>query len=493
MRSAFFKELRRYSGEEIASLLQMTEEEAISLIRKLKSLGIVKEKSKKALKDNEYVKDIDTEILYVELNSRNSHFVFDFVGVINIGQYIIKCYPKYISEVKTPLDEMKQILQVLRRYNSREQLLMSATGDDESADFNLLAAILFFVDDYSENGTYANPIDINELNGEGEINWDKTIGEVYPILRESRAYYTELYTHGSFDDDFDYFKQLHECIITKCFLKLKELGLSELFDIEEAILYDGELSDFGDEEYVLYRLSRELAVQFQNRKQIVLKTMYNYIFKGKLREEENGLSLFGTNSFNFVWEKVCSDVFNNQLSTKLKYLSLPQPLAEQYSSEKDYTLLELIEKPKWNLIEGGRLLKSHRVEETLIPDIISLFPKDDGVCFGIFDAKYYNIRLDERRVDGQPGIGDITKQYLYQLSYNNFINAHNFTHIQNAFLMPTEKDTGEYVGTAEMSMLSNLSMPALCDISVLKLPAQKMFRWYLSGRKIDIGSVFPFL
>ncbi|MNW58503.1 Type-2 restriction enzyme BsuMI component YdjA [compost metagenome] len=212
-----------------------------------------------------------------------------------------------------------------------------------------------------------------------------------------------------------------------------------------------------------------------------------------MREEENGLSLFGTNSFNFVWEKVCSDVFNNQLSTKLKHLSLPQPLTEQYLSKKDYTLLELIEKPKWNFIEGERLLKSHRVEETLIPDIISLFPKDDGVCFGIFDAKYYNIRLDERRVDGQPGIGDITKQYLYQLAYNNFINAHNFTHIQNAFLMPTEKDTAEYLGTAEMSMLSNLSVPALSDISVVRLPAQKMFRWYLAGRKIDIGSVFSFL
>lgn len=491
MKSAFFKELRRYSGEEIASLLQITEEEAVSLIRKLKSLGIVKEKSKKALKINE--KGTDTEILDVNYKSHNSFFVFDFVGVINIGVYVIKCYPKYISETRNPMDEMQQILQVLRRYNSREQLLISASGDDESNDFNLLAIILFFIDDYVEYGIYSNPIEINELNGEGEINWDKTIGETYPLLSNNRVYHTEFYTYGSSEDEFDYFKQLHECIITQCFLKLKELGLSELFDIEEVVLYDGELSDFGGEDYILYRLSRELAVQFQSRKQIVLKTMYNYVSKGKLHEGENGLSLFGTNSFNLVWEKVCSDVFNNQLNTKLEYLSLPQPLAEQYFNEKDNTLLGLIEKPKWNRIKDGRLLKSHRVEETLVPDIISFFPKDDGECFGIFDAKYYNIYLDERRVDGQPGIGDITKQYLYQLAFNDFINAHNFTKIQNAFLMPTEKDTGEYLGTAEMSMLSNLSVPGLSNISVVKLPAQKMFRWYLAGRKIDISAVFPFL
>lgn len=493
MRSAFFKELRRYSGEEIASFLQIGEEETIPLIKTLKSLGILKEKSKKALRSNKNVKDIDTEILDVNYKSQNTYFIFDFVGVIHIGEYVITCYPKYISEVKTPLNEMQQILQVLRRYHSREQLLISASSDDDSHHFNLLAIILFFLDDYAEYGTYSNLLEINELNGEGEINWDKTIGETYPLLSNNRTYHTEFYTYGSSEDQFDYFKLLHECIITRCFLKLEELGLSELFDIDEVILYDGNLSDFGDEDYILYRLSRELAVQFQNRKQRVLKAMYSYVLKEKLQEQESGLSLFGTNSFNLVWEKICSEVFDNQLNTKLKYLSLPKPLTKKYLIEKNNTLLGLIEKPKWNRIEDGRLLKSHQVEETLIPDIISIFSKDGGKCFGIFDAKYYNIHLDERRVEGQPGISDITKQYLYQLAYNDFINAHNFTKVQNAFLMPTEKDTGEYLGTAEMCMLSNLSVPGLSSISVVKLPAKKMFRWYISGRKIDISSVFTFL
>ncbi len=493
MRSAFFKELRRYSGEEIASLLQITEEETTALIRKLKSLGIVKEKSKKALRTNVSMEDTNIEIIDVNYKARNSFFIFDFVGVINIGDYVIKCYPKYISEVEAPINEMQQILQVLRRYNSREQLLISASGEDEKDDFNLLANILFFIDDYAENGIYSNPIETYEINGEGEINWDKTIGETYPLLSNNRTYYTELYTHSSTEDEYDYFKQLHECIITQCSLKLTELGLAELFDLEENILYDGELSDFGDEDYIQYRLSRELSVQFQSRKQVVLKTMFNYVSQGKLSEQENGLSLFGTNTFNLVWEKVCSEVFNNQLDTKLKHLSLPQPLAEQYLDDKDKTLLGLIEKPKWNRVEEGSLLKSHQAEETLIPDIISFYSREDGACFGIFDAKYYNIRLDEIKVDGQPGIGDITKQYLYQLAYNDFILSHSFTSIQNAFLMPTEKDDGEYLGTAEMKMLSNLSVPPLRDISVVKLPAQKMFRWYLAGRKIDIYSVFPFL
>lgn len=42
-------------------------------------------------------------------------------------------------------------------------------------------------------------------------------------------------------------------------------------------LTDEELDDFGDKEYILYRIENELNTQFNTRKQLVLKTMYAYI------------------------------------------------------------------------------------------------------------------------------------------------------------------------------------------------------------------------
>ena len=35
----------------------------------------------------------------------------------------------------------------------------------------------------------------------------------------------------------------------------------------------------------------------------------------------------------------------------------------------------------------------------------------------LYDAKYYKIHLNESGVSRQPGVGDVTKQYLYELAY----------------------------------------------------------------------------
>ena len=79
--------------------------------------------------------------------------------------------------------------------------------------------------------------------------------------------------------------------------------------------------------------------------------------------------------------------------------------------------------------------------DTLIPDLVSI-PQIDGTdYFLIFDAKYYNIQLEKgKSLRNNPGVGDVTKQYLYQLAYRNFIKAHNIAVVKNCFLMPTEKD-----------------------------------------------------
>ena len=64
----------------------------------------------------------------------------------------------------------------------------------ESSSFNLLAVLLFILQDYFENGTYTNTEDIIECNGSGEILWDKTINETFTLLSENRPYYIELQT-----------------------------------------------------------------------------------------------------------------------------------------------------------------------------------------------------------------------------------------------------------------------------------------------------------
>lgn len=296
----------------------------------------------------------------------------------------------------------------------------------------------------------------------------------------NRPYYPELLTMRRVNDDFDYFKRLHECVLTKCTKELKEADLLDLFDIMGADVSDEEIDDFGEKDYILERISKELNVQFNTRKQRLLKTLYAYIAHSSTLDDMDCFSMFGTNSFNLVWEKVCAEVFDNQLHKLVGGLKLPLPLSDKYYGVRHQELISLIEKPKWigKRSDGGAYTKE--AKDTLIPDIITIA----GDMFIIFDAKYYNIQMDEKKeLRGQPGIESVTKQYLYQLAYKDFIEVHGFISVKNCFLMPTDGEQVDCRGFVEMSMLADLGLE---NIMVRLLPATQVYEHYLSQTHFNI-------
>lgn len=341
--------------------------------------------------------------------------------------------------------------------------------------FNLLSVLLFFMYDYFESGVYNNTQDIIESNGSGEIIWDRTINETFTLISGNRPYYTELQTRKRVNNDYDYFKRLHECILTKTSEDLNKADLLDLFEITEINLSDEELDDFGEKDYILYRIENELNRQFNTRKQILLKAMYVYIQQNGSLNNTDFVSLFGTNSFNLVWEKVCADIMDNQLKESLGSLNLPVPLKKKYN-KKD-RLIDLIEKPFWSATKKT-------AQKTLIPDLVSISRNSVGYDFIIFDAKYYDARLEIDVIPKkQPGIESITKQYLYQLAYQNFIKEHGFARIRNCFLMPTEENEIISKGEVSMKMLESLGLQ---NIKVRFIPAKMAFEYYLTGRKMNI-------
>jgi len=494
MKSAYFRELKRYTQSDIAEAFDLTADKTVDIIKKLKYYGVAKSVKVTTMEKN--LTELTNEkivISDVDLNSTDFYYVFDFVGIITVGNYIFKCYPKYLSNDSIPLNVLKQVLRVIRKYNSKEQVINLYNGESEQCAFNLLAVILFLLNDYNENGIYSNQQDIIEANGDGEILWDRTIDETFAIISNNRPFYIELQTQNTVDDEMNYFRRLHQCVITECSNKLKSAELTALFDVSEINLYDGDLTEFGDTDYILYRLQRELNVQFVTRKQVILKTIYAYIAHRKAFEVGMGISMYGTNSFNLIWERVCAEVFDNKLKVKLRKLQLPKPLGETYTKKANKLLLEIIDKPIWRFFSKDDSKEDNEVTDTLTPDIISIYQKEDKLCFGTFDAKYYNIVLTEKYVAGNPGVGDVTKQYLYQLAYNQFINEQGFDSVQNAFLMPTEENKAVLNGEVEMSILQGLSNPPLQNILVVKLPATEMYQWYLNNTKVDIHKEYDFL
>ena len=481
--SQFVKEQKRYTKNELRELFSFTENEVETFLRQLRAYGIVK--TVRATSQERDLSDLIEEDLIVADETASSgecFYVFTYVGILTSHKRVIKCYPKYLQSISDPTSELKQVLKVLQRYGSKEQIVTLYHGTDRGTGFNLLAVMLYLLDDFHQYGAYTNDEDIVEKNGEGPILWERTISNGFAIISNNRPYYIDYYTSRTIDDEYDFFHRLHLCVVSSCSKQLQSAGIMELFDMIPVDVSEEKIDDFGETEYILYRIQSELNVQFNTRKQTLLKTLYAFIANARTLETNDGISMYGTPSFNLVWEQVCSEVFQNKLKTQLRHLHLPGGVRPPFRQMD--TLLDLIEKPKWAGISNSGTSFVKESNDTLTPDLIGLQEIDGDMAFIILDAKYYCIQLSENAMlRGQPGVGDVTKQYLYQLAYKGFLDAHNITNVKNCFLMPVETDEVEKVGEAYMSMLDNLGLQR---IQIRLLPAKKMFDQYLRRRPLGL-------
>lgn len=484
MISVFLREQKCYTKEELVKEFSCSEEKMVHILKRLKDYGVLKNVNDRQKYNNDMLA-ADSEIDDGAFAQNEYLYMFSFVGVIIIEGCVLKCYPKYLINATSPKTELKQVLKVLEKYNnSKEQIVCMYNDTSDGSTFNMLAVMLFLLQDYFEYGSYTNTRNIIESNGNGDVFWDKTVNETFAILSNNRPYYPELLTLRRVNDEFDFFKRLHECILTRCTEELRNADLLDLFDIVGVDISDEHIEDFGDKEYVLDRIDKELSVQFNTHKQLLLKTLYTYIANSNTLDDLECFSMFGTNSFNMVWEKICAEVMDNQLQKPIGCLRLPVPLAEQYQCKRHKKLIDLIDKPQWTgeTPSGEPYVK--QAEDTLIPDIISIINVDGVYQFIIFDAKYYNIQLEyNQKLRGQPGIDSITKQYLYQLAYQPFVDAHQIHTVRNCFLMPTASNKIIKKGIVSLAMLSNLGLE---DVQVRMLPAEMMYRYYIEDKKMDI-------
>ena len=480
--SGYVREQERYTKNDLKDIFSFADNEVERFIKNLKAFGVLKSvKNGNDQMEMSELTEEDIEITDDTTESGDCLYVFTYVGIITCGSRIIKVYPKYLLTEQDHLESMKQVLKVLERYSrSEKQIINVFNGDGDNRSFNMLAVILYLLNDYYEYGIYTNSEDIIEVNGDGDILWGKTIDESFALLQDNKPYYMELYTGRTVDDDMDYFKRLHECILTDCSEQLHTAQLDILFDIDQIILSEEKLDDFGDTDYILERIQKELNIQFNTRRQILLKTLYAYVAQNRrLLENNDGISMFGTTAYHAVLENVCAEVFDNKLKTSLGKLNMSVPLSKEYTPSD--MLIEIIEKPVWK----GPDTEEKKASDTLIPDLISIPKIGNEDYFLIFDAKYYNLRLEKgKTLGGNPGVGDVTKQYLYQLAYKKFIKAHNIAVVKNCFLMPTEKNEIIDKGTAKMEMLEALGLE---NIQIRLMPAAMMYEYYLTQRKIDVA------
>jgi hypothetical protein len=410
-----------------------------------------------------------------KLSENKSVFSFHFVGIIVVGENMLICFPKYIRKKAKPYYEMWQILKAFEQPQIKNLLISS---DDQKMDisFTKLELIKNLLENYREHGLYHHLMDSSEKNGLGEIDWEKTIAHTQPLLEGDCCYYPHVITRRK-KITADYFSKLHTCILTHASQVMKELDIFELFELPEVQGYEGALSDFGERDYILIQIEKEMDRQFSMQKLNVLQLMYAYVLN---YYEHEGLTIYGTSHFELVWETVLSDILNNQLECSLINLDLGEELSKKYDPQA--LLIDVIEKPLWTYTHKRAL-------DTFIPDIITLKSYDENYYFMIFDAKYYVPQLVRgTSLSNQPGIEAIAKQYCYELAYADFIHDHHLSAI-NCFLFPTEEN--EVIEQGEVSMMM-FEKRGLRPIRIRYLPAEWAFRLFIEGKDFDLGALHLF-
>lgn len=472
MKSCFIKEQKRYRLEDLEGLLDIEGSDLTEILKRLRQYGILKivENNKEELDRTDLLEDDDL-ITQIE-EASESLYVFNFVGVFIVSNIVFKCYPKYINGDNYQ-EHLKKVISVLEKYNTEKQIVPFLNDIEAESNYNLLLTIIYLIKDYIEHGPYQKQEAILEVNGSGDINWDKTINETFTLLKNNRPFYPELITKRNQFDKYDYFKRLHQTIVTQSSKMMGNAGLLDLFSINRVEDSEESISDFGDLDYILYELEKELSIQFNTRQQFLLKLMYAFLSENGSFEKSDSIHIFGTSNFKKVWEAICQTTLDNDLKKPLIELTLPKELRSSY--RPDETLLSIIEKPKWNI--ENILANSTRFvypQGTFIPDCIKIKDK----YFNIYDAKYYVPKIKDKTITGQPGIEDVSKQFLYQLVYKEFMKDHGLEKVNNYFLIPTEVKYEDRIYIS-MALFNDIG---LNNIEVKFILADNIYDAYLSGK-----------
>ena len=410
---------------------------------------------------------------FFEVDVKKDIFKFEYVGLLISNNTIIRVYPKYIDKNNYVVNDFKEILRVIKKFKKENGDLDFEIDNDENISFNIISIMIYLLEDYYENGVYNNFQRMLKVNGAGEINWDRTINDNYPIIDDNKPYYTELYTDYKINDIYDYFHLLHKCILTECAERLKEFDLLDVFDLADVKLSERSLEDFGDADFIASKIEKELFVQFNSQKQKILKYMRVYVSNKNMFSDKNSLILYGVHKYEHIWEDICAHVLDSKLKSDLTEINLPIPLKDEYSSYE--SIHDIIGTPKWILKDDKENIKNAEKNKLKL-DLIVI----ENETFIILDAKYYNLIFEkDLKLSNQPGIQDIAKQYLYQLALNDFIKDQGFKYAANALLFPKYNDNIENKGIVKLDMFKDLE--DMHDIQVIMLPAHELNRLYLSG------------
>lgn len=422
--------------------------------------------------------------------TNSDEYSFRFVGILSSRDICIIVYPKYFKINRAELTnsnsldkflvEFQLVMQVVERYKkSLEKALVQ--NDDEKKGEDRLPVLIENLKHYHENGLYSIEKMIIEENGEGEILWDKTINEQIAYIIDDTPYYLDYFTSRKEIEEHNIIRNIHRIVLTKISEEIQ--NILPIIGLEGVHLSDEEFDDYGSNEYLDYILEQEHSKQFVTDKIKILKLIAFYRDANKTQEAlRNEFLFYGVKSFAHVWEDVCAVYFENHLGfrlEKIEGLKWEKGWKINNQSVSNKTLLkDIVEQPVWSktltLDEDDKDNEPEKdaLKSTFILDTLHI--NMSAKRFEIYDSKYYLVEAEKddkqkTKITGQPGIGDIAKQYFYKIMYGKLAKDNGCT-FENTLIFPKQLELN---GLQEDNVLNenlSVSLPSVKELYIVPNP-----------------------
>lgn len=324
-----------------------------------------------------------------------------FVGIQVDAEQARVCFPVGYRLPGTEQEIRRDIwhlIAVLAEFTDRSEQILTAdrSGTPQSADFPIHAYLEVINCYLEQNSYYTEREPLFRTSGHGRIDWAKTIRKQHPLIQsDGSPVYTEYTVRASTPNDKNLITQIHKYCVYESFQMLGWLFTSWL---------PPRPTMEKNTKMFLSVLHDKLAKTNNDREKRLFAAMIAILQDLDGREEHKQFS-FGTESFEYVWEKLIDRVYG----VRDKYRYFPRT--------------------RWYL--KGSVKENYALE----PDSVM---QHDGKIY-VLDAKYYRYGITGNPMH-LPESSSINKQ----ITYGEYIYMQERlkrkdgmdTPVYNAFLMP---------------------------------------------------------
>lgn len=279
-----------------------------------------------------------------------------------------------------------------------------------------LFAYLYILKDYVMRGYYKENIVEYHKSKTGKINWSRTIKTQRPYIQDLNVFYLDFITKKTVVNENELITLIHQYCVYKSFQMLGWLYTNYL-PVKPQLKFNQKL--------FINILKRKLANTFNDADKLLFKNLIVIVNNENDYSIDNLSFSFGTNRFEYIWEKMIDKVYGE-------------------TNKTDY-----FPKTHWHIYNNTS------ENAPLEPDTIMI---NDNNIF-VLDAKYYKYGVTRRSFD-LPGTSSISKQITYGEYIFKNKRSNSKTKVYNAFIMPYNSSVQsenriQYIGTATSEWKNN--------------------------------------